>query len=224
MASWRSWLALVEAPALAAAVGCVGVVPPPVASELQLPAVSFRALYRLECCGTSRLSLVVAAGQEGTELQVAGGPAGVGLTLWLGQGQLLQRGPHGCTVRLATHGLPLTGQVSVPLQPEMILALLSGRLPAGGQAPEPGWWLLAQGGGRWRVRLVANPPRWVEAWWEEGENRWHLRATRHHGRLPGRIEMEGPGERLQVELLEFRPQAQVAPPPWVSWPRCQEEG
>lgn len=219
MKSWRSWLLGSKVLAAVFLASCGSTSPPP-AAQLPLGPVSFRALYELACCGFSRLLVIVQAGEEGLLLQVASAPTGSVEAWWITHGQVWQRGPGPCLRPWAGESLTLAKGLVVPLAPEVLAALLSGRLPAAGEEVAPGLWELHQGQDVWRVRWVGGPPRWVEAWWQGEKSLWHLEASHHHGRLPGRIRISGPGQRLELTLKEFRPGA-PPPPSWLQWPACE---
>jgi len=200
--------------------GCRSGSPPSSPATLELPPLSFRALYRLDCCQLQNLLLIVHAGEEGLTLETAGGPGGVMGAVWVGANEVLQRHGGSCVVRWTDQGLPLAGGRVLPLEAPVLRALLAGRLPAGGEEVAPGRWELNQPGRNLVVTVRGDPARWVEAWLELPQGRWHVVASQHHGRVPGVLRISGPGGEIRLQLVEFRPQKAVTPPTWVALPPC----
>lgn len=192
-------------------------------SQLQGEAPFFRALYRLQCCQMRGLNLVVARGESGTLVEVAGGPSGVGFAVWVTGQEVLQRTGQGCLRPLGPAGLPLPDGSVLPVSEQVFASLLSGRLPAGGQRVGVNRWSGWVAGSRLELEVAGGPTRWVRGWlWACGNSRpVRLLAQAHHGRVPGKIQVLAPGGELTLVLLAFQPEKSVAAPSWLGLPRCE---
>lgn len=203
---------------------CATTRPVPNFEELLGEPPQFRALYRLECCGVRGLLLVVAHGAGGTSLEVAGGPAGVGVAVWAEGDTVLWRTARGCLEGGHRGALPLPGGAVFPFPEKVLAGLLAGRLPTPGSSLTPHRWVSQLAGGTLELEVVGAPTRWVVGRWTAGGQGGEvfLRARRHHGRVPGEIAVRGAGFEGTLRLLEFQPVPFVAPPPWLELPRCGE--
>lgn len=183
----------------------------------------FRALYRLQCCQMRGLNLVVAHGEGGTLVEVAGGPSGVGFAAWVTGEEVVLRTESGCLRAVGRGGLPLPDGSLLPVSGVVLASLLSGRLPAGGQQVAAQRWGGEVAGGRLELELAGGPTRWVRGWlWGEGSSEpVRFVAQAHHGRVPGKIQVFAPGGELTLSLLQFQPEKSVPAPPWLELPRCQ---
>ncbi len=192
-------------------------------SQLQGKAPSFRALYRVQCCQMRGLNLVVAHGEGGTLVELAGGPSGVGFAAWVTGQEVLQRTEQGCLRPMGWGGLPLPDGWVLPVSQEVFSSLLAGRLPVGGQQVAVDRWSVSVAGGRLELEVAGEPTRWVRGWlWAEGNSHpVRFIAQGHHGRVPGRLHVLAPNGQLTLVLLEFQPVKSVPAPPWLGLPRCQ---
>lgn len=192
-------------------------------SQLQGEPPFFRALYRLQCCQMRGLNLVVAHGEGGTLVEVAGGPSGVGFAAWLSGEEVLQRTDQGCLRPMGRGGLPLPDGSFLPVSEEVFASLLAGRLPAGGEQVAADRWSGPVPFGRLELEVVAGPARWVRGWlWTEGNpHPVCFAAQAHHGRVPGKLQVFAPGGELTLVLLAFQPEKSVPAPAWLGHPRCQ---
>lgn len=192
---------------------------------LVLPAVPYRALYRLSCCGRRDLVVALRGSAAAVHLSVAAPPAGSLLEVWIdGSRAEILDGERRCRAAVAAGALPLAPELSLPLAPATLAVLVSGRLPpAAPLDARPGWVEAAVDGARLAVRVAGSPPRTtgLELRTREGTGAG-LTATlsAHRGLVPGVLELEAGGRSLRLELQAWAQGVEPVPPPWLAAPEC----
>jgi hypothetical protein len=192
------------------------------------PPPSFSGLYRVTCCGGRRLTAAVRSDGERLLLSVSARPRGAVFEAWLGPAQgWAAEAPWSCRWPLADGRLPLAGGAALPLEAGLLSVLLAGRLPEGSAAVEgaPDW-VTATAGAVWvRARVTGSPARLarVEAGPRDAAAEVTAVLRDHHGMIPGRVAVRAGGEKLELELVEWRPgPGPLAEPAWLAAAPCAE--
>jgi len=194
--------------------------------ELITAPAPFSALYRLTCCGHRDLVLVARSDGGRLSISVTVPPGGVALAAWVDEGGgWMRRDGEGCREPLPEGVLPLSGKVSLPLEPELAARLLSGVLPEGARevSEAPGWVEGADAGWWWRARIEGAVPRCVRAMvGRQGSRTLALEAQLGdpRGRVPGRLTLKAGSVKAELALQEWREGGTVSPPGWLSTPAC----
>jgi hypothetical protein len=221
--------ALVAALVALGGTACRHALPPPADwSPLVGAARSFSGLYRASCCGGRRFTAAVRSDGERLLLSVSVRPRGVVFEAWIAPtGAWAAEAPWSCRWPLESGRLPLGDRAALPIDPALLAVLLAGRLPEGAVALEgaPGWVEVVTGSDWLRGRVSGAPARLVRV--EAGAAGLPAEVIaeldRHHGTVPGTIAVEAAGERLRLELVEWRPGSQAVPEPaWLAAPACAE--
>lgn len=159
-------------------------------------------------------------------LSVAAPPAGSLLEVWVdGNRAEVLDGERRCRSALAAGVLPLTPELSLPLEPATLAALVSGRLPAAAVPSEvrPGWVEATVEGVRLRMRVSGRPPRatGLELVSVNGVAPGLTAAmTAHRGLVPGVLDVEVGARSLHLELQVWEQGVEPGPPAWLSLPAC----
>jgi hypothetical protein len=214
--------------------GCAHVRPaeplPTAWHELAGGAPPFAALYRLDCCHLTNLVATVRDDGEHMRVTVAAPPTGAVLDAWLTTaGGLLTRNGGRCVEALPPGELPLAGGRRIPLDIEVAGLVLAGRVAAGAipLAGAPGWVSSRHGAFELAWQIAGSPARCVS--FEMRRNGAHHVVIHgsladHHGRVPGRLVLEVGGERISLELEEWRPGVSLAIPSWLDARPCGGRG
>ncbi len=216
---------------MAVALGGCRLAAPPVPlpadwAVLVAPVPPYRALYRLSCCGRRDLVAALRGNAGVVHLSVAAPPAGSLLEVWVdGARAEVLDGERRCRSVVAAGVLPLTPELSLPLAPATLAALVSGRLPAAAVPAEerPGWVEATVEGVRLRVRVTGRPPRatGLELVTVDGVGPGLTAAmTAHRGLVPGVLDVEVGERSLHLELQVWEQGGEPAPPVWLSLPTC----
>ena len=209
---------------------CRHAAPPPPAdwSPLVGAVRSFSGLYRASCCGGRRFNAAVRADGERLFVSISVRPRGAVFEAWLApDGAWAAEAPWTCRWPLESGRLPLGDDATLPLDAAVLSVLLAGRLPEGTLAVEgsPGWVTAPAGSGWLRARVAGTPARLERVEAGQAGMAAEVRALlgEHHGTVPGTIAVEAAGERLRLELVEWRPGSPaVAEPAWLAAPACAE--
>jgi hypothetical protein len=203
--------------------------PTPLPSDwatLRTTPVPFAALYRLACCTRRNLVATVRFDGSNVDLLVTVQPGGAVERAWVTrEGGWVFDGREGCVGRLPAGELPLAEGRSLPLDPELISSLLTGRLLPGANplGAAPGWVVGSAGGFAWRARIVADPTRVVRlVVARPGAEEFLLDASLDDYRpdgIPGRLKLRA-GESLELRLVSWRRGGALAVPAWVAGPLC----
>lgn len=198
-------------------------------TELAVPVAGLAALYRMDCCGHHNLVTTVRAGDGALALTVAVPPGGVALEYWTGpDGAAMTENRGRCRISLPRGVLPLPSGKLLPVPPELLAALLSGRVgEAAVPVPDrPGWVSWSESGGSWlRARIAGSPARLHEAEigrLGEAEPAVVMRVLEHQGRLPSRCVMTVERERIFLNLQSWRTGAPPSRPAWFAAVECAE--
>ncbi|HPC84609.1 MAG TPA: hypothetical protein P5234_14940 [Thermoanaerobaculaceae bacterium] len=212
--------------------GCRLAVPPaPLPADwavLVVPVSPYRALYRLSCCGRRDLVAAVRGSAETVHLSVAAPPAGSLLEVWAaGTDAAVLDSERRCRAVVATGSLPVTPELSLPLAPRTLAALVSGRLPTAA-APldeRPGWLGAEVDGMSLLLRVTGRPPRLTGLELAAGEDGPVLAATMtgHRGLVPGVLDVAVGERTLHLELQYWEQGVEPVPPVWLSMPVCGGE-
>jgi hypothetical protein len=197
-------------------------------SPLVGPPQAFNGLYRVTCCGGRRLTAALRTDGERISVSVSVRPRGAVFEAWLGPTEAwAAEAPWSCRWPLDPGRLPLARGAYLPVDPSLLSVLLAGRLPEGTIAVEgsTGWVTAPAGSGWLRVQVAGAPARLarVEAGLAGSSPDVTALLRDHHGRVPGRVAIEAGGEKLQLELVEWRPgSAPLSEPAWLAAPPCAE--
>lgn len=191
-------------------------------------ASSFSGLYRVTCCGGRRLTAALRSDGDRLLVSVSVRPRGAVFEAWLGPGEgWAAEAPWSCRSPLVAGRLPLGDGAALPLDAGLLSLLLAGRLPDGVMDVEgaPGWVSAAVGSDWLRARVVGSPARLAQV--EAGRAGAEAEVTAvlrdHHGTVPGRLTIEAGGEKLQLELVEWRSGSGPVPEPaWLGAGPCAE--
>ena len=197
-------------------------------SPLVGPPQAFNGLYRVTCCGGRRLTAAIRADGERISVSVSVRPRGAVFEAWLGPVEAwAAEAPWSCRWPLDSGRLPLARGASLPLDAALLSVLLAGRLPDGTIAIEgaPDWVTAPADAGWLRARVSGSPARLVRVEAGSVGSGPDLTAVLrdHHGPIPGRVAIEAGGEKLQLELVEWRPGSGPLPEPaWLAASPCAE--
>jgi hypothetical protein len=221
--------ALVAALVLLGGASCRHAPPAPVDwSPLVGPPQAFNGLYRVSCCGGRRLVAAVRADGERLLLSVSARPRGAVFEAWLGPAQgWAAEAPWSCRWPLEEGRVPVARGASLPIDASLLSVLLAGRLPAGttAVAGAPDWVSAPTDSGWLRARVTGTPARLarVEAGTAGGPPELTATLRDHHGPVPGKVAIKAGGEKLELELVEWRPGAGPVPEPaWLAAATCAE--
>jgi len=219
--------------ALVAALGLLGGcrhVPPAPAdwSPLVGPPQAFNGLYRVTCCGGRRLTAAIRTDGERLLLSVSARPRGAVFEAWLASAQgWAAEAPWSCRWPLEVGRVPVARGVSLPIDASLLSVLLAGRLPEGTIAVAGASdWVSAPAGSGWlRANVAGAPARLARV--EAGPIGAGPELTAvlrdHRGTIPARVAIEAGGEKLQLELVEWRPGTGPVPEPaWLAAAPCAE--
>jgi len=193
---------------------------------LVAPIPSYKALYRLSCCGRRDLVAALRGSTGVVHLSVAAPPAGSLLEVWVDGAEVeIFDGERRCRSVVTAGVLPLTPELTLPLAPATLAALVSGRLvaAAGPIEERPGWVEAAVEGVRVRERITGQPPRAtaLELVTADGVGPGLTAVmTAHRGLVPGVLEVKVGERSLRLELQVWEQGVEPAPPVWLSLPTC----
>lgn len=195
-------------------------------ATLVLPAPSYRALYRLSCCGRRDLVAALRGSAGVVHLSVAAPPAGSLVEAWLeGRSGALLDVERRCRIVLPPGELPLGRELSLPLAPGALALLVSGRLPAAvvPVSGRPGWVEGPVDGAVLRVRVAGSPPRAtaLEVAGQGGSGPLLAAVmSAHRGLVPGVLDVQVGERALHLELQVWEQGAPPGPPAWGALPPC----
>jgi hypothetical protein len=222
--------ALVAALALLGGSSCRHAAAPAAADWTPLvgPPPSFSGLYRVTCCGGRRLTAAVRSDGERLLISVSVRPRGAVFEAFLGPTQgWAAEAPWSCRWSLDPGRVPLVRGASLPIGASLLSVLLAGRLPEGTVAVAglPDWVTAPAGSGWVRARVTGSPARLgrVEAGRSDTAPEVSAVLRDHHGTVPGGVAIRAGGEKLELELVEWRPgSGPLAAPAWLSAAPCAE--